>query len=426
MIHIVEGCQRSFHLYAPGCRSNGAEGEAFAALLERAGWTRAAALPGCAVALLSGCVVTARAERDARRYALRARREASGIRVVAAGCLAERLDRFPGGPLGADLVVPLRDRSRLPGLVEALVGGAPPPPEGEEQGFFFQPTRRPAGRTRYFFKVQDGCDAACAYCLVRVVRGGVSSLPSGIVLEHARALLEGGVREIVLCGTHLGAWGRERGERLAGLVRSLDALPGEWRWRLSSLEPWDLDDELLEALSDASRFCRFFHIPLQSGSDRVLAAMGRPGSAAGLAALLDRVRARFPSARIGTDVMAGFPGETEADAQTTLDFVASSPLDYLHVFPFSSRPHRPDLRPDLAPAALTARADALRALDRRLREADRARRTGGRSVAVTAPWGGILEENLSCRFGAPPPAERLVPVRIIGWEGATARVEFAV
>jgi threonylcarbamoyladenosine tRNA methylthiotransferase MtaB len=371
-------------------------------------------------------VVTARAERDARRYVLRARRESPGVRVVAAGCLAERLVRFPGGPLQADLVVPLRDRSRLPGLVEALVGGAPTPPEGEGKGFFFQPTRRPAGRTRYFFKVQDGCDAVCAYCLVRVVRGGVSSLTAGRVLEHARALVEGGVREMVLCGTHLGAWGRDRGERLAGLVRSLDVLPGEWRWRLSSLEPWDLDDGLLEALSGASRFCRFFHIPLQSGSDRVLTAMGRPGSAAGLAALLERVRNRFPSARIGTDVMAGFPGETEADARATLDFVASSPLNYLHVFPFSPRPHRPDLRSDLAPAALTARADALKALDRGLREADRARRTGAPSAAVTAPWGGILEENLPCRFEEPPPPGRLVPVRIHGWEGATARVGIAV
>jgi threonylcarbamoyladenosine tRNA methylthiotransferase MtaB len=420
----MERCQRRFHLFAPGCRSNRAEGEAFAALLEGAGWVRdEAPAEGC-VALVAGCVVTARAERDARRYVRRARRKAPGVRIVAAGCLAERLERFPGPSWDADLIVPLRSRSRLPELLEGLEPGSAPP----EEGFFFVPVFKMAGRTRSFFKIQDGCDAACVFCLVRVVRGGVRSLPPGRLLAHAEELIRRGTREIVLCGTHLGAWGRDLPDRpdLASLLPRLDALPGEWRWRLSSLEPWDLSDALLDALAAARRFCRFFHVPLQSASERVLKAMGRPCSATDFFRRVDRVRRLFPGARIGTDVMAGFPGESAADAGETLERLEAAPLDYLHVFPFSARPHRPDLGPPLPPAEVTARAEALKALDRRLREADRARRVGTVSRALIAPWGGILEENLSCRFTVPPPAGRIVPARITGWEGATARAEVEV
>lgn len=414
-------------MFSPGCRTNRAEGEGFAALLEGAGWERSGEPAGCSVALVAGCVVTARAERDARRFIARARRVSPGIKVVAAGCLAERLERWPDPDLRADLTVPLRRRSGLAALVEGLAGGMIERPP-EDDGFFFVPTLKVRGRTRYFFKVQDGCDGACAYCLVRVVRGGGKSLPPGPLLAHVRALVEGGTREIVLCGTRLGAWGRDLGggAGLAALLSEMDALPGEWRWRLSSLEPWDLTDPLLDALAASKRFCRYLHLPLQSASDRVLAAMGRPYRAAEYLDLLHRVRRRFPMARIGTDVIAGFPGESEAEARATLDYLESAPLDYLHIFPFSPRPHRPDLRSTIQAAVLTARAGALKALDRRMREADRVRRTGMRSEAVTAPWGGILEENLSCRLREPAPAGRLIPVRMTGWEGATALAEIEV
>ena len=225
------------------------------------------------------------------------------------------------------------------------------------------------GRTRAFLAVQDGCDHACTYCITRVLRGPARSRPLDDAVQAARDLVAQNAQEIVLTGVSLGAYGRDLGMAagLATLVAAIVQTTGVPRLRLSSVEPWDVDDALLR-LFENPRLCRQLHLPLQSGSDAVLKRMGRRINTAQFAALVDAARAISPDIAITTDVIAGFPGETEADFAASLDFVTRMAFARLHVFPYSARPGTPAVRlPDPVPAAVrTERAARMRALGEQL------------------------------------------------------------
>ncbi len=190
-------------------------------------------------------------------------------------------------------------------------------------------------------KVQDGCDANCSFCIIPAVRGRSRSLPADAIIGQVVDLVERGYREIVFSGIHLGSYGRDLAGRLtlAELIRScLDAVPRLERLRLSSIEPLEVTDEVIDLVASHPRVAHHLHIPLQSGSGRVLRAMRRPYSPTTYSALLDRVRAGVPDAALGADVMVGFPGETDEDFMETFRLIEGSPLTYLHVFPYSARP----------------------------------------------------------------------------------------
>ena len=205
------------------------------------------------------------------------------------------------------------------------------------------PIRAFSGHTRAFVKIQDGCDARCAYCIVPQARGGNRSLPAADVLAQVGALVAAGYPEVVLTGVHLGTWGRDLAPRdtLAGLLARVVALPGLGRLRLSSIEPTEFTPELLELLASSPAICPHLHIPLQSGAASVLRAMGRPYGPAQFAALVGRLAATLPDPAIGADVIAGFPGESEEEFEETAVLIRSLPLTYLHVFPYSPRPGTP-------------------------------------------------------------------------------------
>jgi threonylcarbamoyladenosine tRNA methylthiotransferase MtaB len=268
----------------------------------------------------------------------------------------------------------------------------------------------------------------CAYCLVRRVRGPLSSLPPGRLLDHMRDLVEHGVKEVIFCGTRLGRYGHDlgAGASLARLATELESLSGDFRWRFSSLEPWDLDPDLVEALSGAKRFCKFFHLPLQSGSDDVLKRMKRPYRTADYLRLIESIKMRFPAARIGTDVIAGFPGETPAEFDESLAFLREAPLDYFHVFPFSHRPGLGTLPDEVRSSEINRRAAALKEMDTEKREIHRKNAIGRPMVALSIGERGILEDNLYCRFDTPQPPGVFVPCTVTGWEGASARVQLKV
>ena len=397
--------------------------------MEDAGWQRSPGAEGCDLALVAGCVVTQRAERDVRKFLNRLRRVSPSAKVAAVGCYAERLARFPDHETPSDLNVPLRERARLPRHVEALFSESPLPDDpAESDAFFFVPTFKTQEKSRYFFKIQEGCDAVCAYCLVRQVRGPLSSLPLDRLLDHMRRLIEHGVREVVFCGTRLGRYGHdlEDGTSLARLAGALEALPGDFRWRFSSLEPWDLHRDLLEELGGAKRFCKFFHLPLQSGSDEVLKRMKRPYKAADYLRLIERVKKRFPGVRIGTDVIAGFPGETPREFEESAAFLSACPVDYLHVFPFSHRPGLGALPGAMPASEIKRRAGMLKELDAEKREIHRKNGTGRPAVALSIGARGILEDNLYSRFDPPQAAGGFIPCLVTGWEGAFARVQLKV
>ena len=196
------------------------------------------------------------------------------------------------------------------------------------------------GRTRPVLKIQDGCSYRCSYCIIPSVRGDSRSLPPAEVVRQARLLLELGFREITLTGIHLGGYGRDAGrkETLAQLAQQLLKEERLERLRLSSIEPLEYTDELIDLVAESPKMAKHFHVPLQSGSDRILRLMRRPYLAEYYTDLVAKMRSRVPDAAIGADVMVGFPTETDEDHSGTVQLLEAAPMTYLHVFPYSHRP----------------------------------------------------------------------------------------
>ena len=197
-----------------------------------------------------------------------------------------------------------------------------------------------SGHSRALVKVQEGCDEFCAYCLIPYLRGPVRGRPPKEIVAEVTRLVDGGFREVVLTGIHLGAYERcpDIDESLPGLLERLLRIPGRWRLRLSSVEPMDLDDRLFEVMASSSRMARHLHLPLQSGTGRTLERMGRRYTPSQYCELVDQARGHMPDLGLSTDVMVGFPGEEEEDHSRTLDFARKIRFSRIHAFPFSVRP----------------------------------------------------------------------------------------
>ncbi len=338
-----------------GCKVNQAETEAIAAGLARVGFRRVSFDERADVYVINTCTVTHVADRKSRNLIRQARRMNEQALVVATGCYVEVSSEQVRQLGGVDLVIGNKDKARL---VQAILGACP---------VAGQPVAAARSRTRSFLKVQDGCDNCCTYCIVPRARGRSRSEPLAEVLAAAQACVAEGCREIVLTGVHVGAYGRDRGASrraaeaasagLADLLRNLLGQTGVERLRLSSLEPEDLGDELLALWREhPHRLCRHFHLPLQSGSDDVLRRMGRRYRSADYAALVERVREAVPEAAITTDLMVGFPGESEADYAASREFVGALRFAGLHVFRYSPRPGTAAARlPEQVPAAAAKR-----------------------------------------------------------------------
>jgi threonylcarbamoyladenosine tRNA methylthiotransferase MtaB len=370
--------------------------------------------------VVNTCTVTARSDSRCRQALRRARRTSPAAAVIAVGCYAQaqagRLAEMPevdlvlGNREKGAIFAHLDDEGRPRGArVSAPAAEAAPPGP-------FVPIRAFSGRTRAFVKIQDGCDAACSYCIVPRARGPNRSLPEEAVVAQVETLVRAGYREVVLSGVHLGCWGRDLDGRrtLAALLARLQAVAGLERLRLSSIEPTEFTPELLAALAAAPKICPHFHVPLQSGSARVLRAMRRPYAPGVFAALVERLAAARPAPGIGADVIAGFPGETEEEHEETARLIRSLPLTYLHVFPFSRRPGTPAaaLPGQLRREERERRAEHLRRLGHEKAEAFRARHVGAtvRVLVETRPERGtglacgLTDNYLRIRIDAPADA----------------------
>ncbi len=330
-MHNGRPTSHSFHIITAGCKVNQYESEMMREELIAAGWAERPDEPD--VVVVNTCTVTHRADAKARRAIRRAAREHPGCRIAVTGCAVERDRGFCDGLPGVWRVL---GNDAKPFIAQALAGenghlSAEARPFGRGISGF-------SGHTRAFVKVQDGCSAGCTYCIVPAVRGRERSRPSGeVVAEVAR--LAGRFHEIVLTGIHLGRYeDPDAGIGLAGLAsRLLGDTPIE-RLRLSSIEPGEVTDELISLCARSDRLCPHFHVPLQSGSDRVLGRMNRPYTAAEYLALLDRLRGELDRPAVSTDVMVGFPGETAADFGRTLAVCEQAQFARIHVFPYSDRP----------------------------------------------------------------------------------------
>jgi threonylcarbamoyladenosine tRNA methylthiotransferase MtaB len=250
----------------------------------------------------------------------------------------------------------------------------------------------PADRTRPILKIQDGCNNRCSYCVIPFVRGRSRSLPPDEVLEETRKLVAAGAKEIVLSGINLGSYGRGLEPRvdLAGLLRRIRHETALEQLRFSSIEPQDVTEDFIALVAASPRIAPHFHVPLQSGSDRILRAMHRWYRAAHYAERIRLIRRALPDAAIGADVIAGFPGETDEDFAATFEFIACLPFSYLHVFSFSARPgtKAADLGAPVSRAVTRDRARALRALGQQKSAAFRELQAGRTVRALTLARGG--------------------------------------
>ncbi len=338
-------------LHSLGCRTNQVETEALRTELEGAGenlhfvsWSEVAD-----VYVLNSCTVTARADRQARQRIHRAHRLAPDAPIVVAGCYAESNAGVVAGLSGVAAVVGPGRRAQLASVVRASLQGRLEPETvhtGGFEGLRELPGHRVtdfARRTRAPIKVQEGCDHRCSYCIVPSVRGASRSLPIDVAVEDARRLASAGHPEIVIAGTHIGRWGRdlEPASRLVDLLRSLLARVDGPRFRLSSLDPHEVDDGLLEMLRDEPRLCRHLHLTLQHCDPGVLVQMGRRAPRDGFGETLARIRGGVPRIGLGADVIAGFPGESRDTFDAMLRILGDAPLTYLHAFGYSPRPGTP-------------------------------------------------------------------------------------
>lgn len=340
---------------------NQVESESLRARFAALGHAAAASPEEADLVVVNTCSVTAKADRDCISFLKRTAAANPKAAIAVTGCLATLEPAKVIAAVPKASVFTNSDKENIP----SLVCGAPSRPDFfSVEGF--------KGRSRAFVKVQEGCDLKCSYCLVNLARGKVSSKPLKAAAAEIKKLVSAGFAEIVLCGTRLGIYRcPETGADLAALVSELFALPGSFRVRFSSIEPGEINTPLLRALAvPGGRFCDYFHVPLQSGSDAVLRAMGRNYDAAFYRGRVEEIRSFFPSAGVYADIIAGYPSETEGEFLKSADFVRSCGLSGLHVFSFSARPGtRAAALAPLPAGTVKARSEALRALDLGLRSA---------------------------------------------------------
>jgi threonylcarbamoyladenosine tRNA methylthiotransferase MtaB len=396
----------AFFIQQFGCRATQADGAAIERQLLNRGYSLAACATSAEVVVFNTCTVTASADAQARDAIRKLHVNSPNTKIIVTGCYAQRVPQeiaaLPGvtcvvgnshKPQIPDLVVnrtqaydtafvPLpalisptsraaEDTDQLPAIetaipqAEILVGDI-----SEQQEILVAPVLGgESNHTRPTLKIQDGCNNRCAFCVIPFVRGTSRSLPPENILRELRNLSDAGHKEIVLSGINLGAWGRDLSPRceFLDLLRKILDETDVPRLRLSSIEPLDVTRDMVALFASSPRLAQHFHMPLQSASDKILAAMSRWYRSEHYARRIDFIREQLPHAAIGADVIAGFPGETEADHAATLNFIDSRSFSYLHVFSYSVRPGtRAALLPGhVSPPTIKCRARELRALSER-------------------------------------------------------------
>jgi threonylcarbamoyladenosine tRNA methylthiotransferase MtaB len=403
----------SFFIEQFGCRATQADGAALERQLLDRGCTSASTAAAADIIVVNTCTVTASADAQARDAIRKLHAANPAVRIIATGCYAQRAPEelatlpgvswvvgnshkpqipqlvdslsipalsesansfFPAAALHSDSTVPFHSsggaqlylerqrRDAAPQLGSILTGNI-----FDRTEFLSAPVLGGEGNhTRPTLKIQDGCDSRCSYCVIPFVRGKSRSLPPGKVIQEIQHLAEAGYREIVLSGINLGTYGRDLSPRVEfeNLLRRILNETSVERLRISSIEPLDVTQDLVDLFASTDRIAQHFHMPLQSGSDRILAAMHRWYRAEHYARRVELIRDRLPHAAIGADVITGFPGESEDDHAATMAFIERLPFTYLHVFSFSKRPgtKAAALSNEVPGAVIKRRARELRAL----------------------------------------------------------------
>jgi len=322
-----------FYIKTLGCKVNQYESQMIRENFLKAGYTEAENSDEVDVCVVNTCTVTSASDSKSLK-SIR-----SGLRrkdkcVIATGCMIDSSDLDLHKLKGVDFIIKNRDKYNIPYIIKGQ-GTMGKGQGGGIAGF--------EGHARAFVKVQDGCDNRCAYCKVSIVRGRSRSRPSEEVLRECKVLIGNGYKEIVLTGICLGAYGRDisKDTDLSKLIKELCKIKGDWRLRLSSIEPKDVTDGLILQIKSEEKLCKHLHIPFQSGDDEILKKMTRPYTADDYRGIVNKLREAIPDIAISTDIMVGFPGEKEANFQNTMGFIKEIRPMRLHTFGFSKRPGTP-------------------------------------------------------------------------------------
>jgi threonylcarbamoyladenosine tRNA methylthiotransferase MtaB len=404
-----------FSIVTFGCRVNQADSLHLEEDLRRRGG-EPASTETADVVIVNTCSVTASADQGARQTIRRIARLNPAAKIVATGCYATRRPDEVASLPGVVRVVRNDDKLQLPELIdmptsERFAGGEGPCGLPLEPGM--------AGRTAFTLRVQTGCDQTCSYCIIPMTRGAARSMPLAAVVREARRVAESGFKEIALTGVHLGSYGRDLAppSSLFKLLHALQDAELDATFRISSLEPMDCTPDIvsLVALSGGT-FAPHFHLPLQHASDRMLAAMQRPYTLARYRALVDSIIDRLPHASIGSDMIAGFPGETDDDFAKNLAYLESSPLSHLHVFPYSDRPGTvaSSMRDKVDGDCIRRRGAALREVGARLAIRFRESQVGTIRPGLTLDDGTLVvtDNYLKVRIAAGFPRNERIRVRL--------------
>lgn len=322
---------KKFKIVTLGCRTNQYESQAYQDQLLALGYTPAEAEESAEICIINTCTVTESADSSSRHAIRKLARENSGSQLLVTGCFAERQPQIVQELEGVSHVVPNRDKEKLLNYVF---------PEENLPEFSIQQFE---AHTRAFVKVQDGCNSFCTYCIIPYVRGRSRSRSVPEIIKEVEGLIANGFKEIVITGINVGDFDGavQKGEepvRLAELIRLIDQLPGLERLRLSSIDPDEVDEDLANAILNGRKTCHSMHIVLQAGSNVILKRMNRKYTRQVFLETIDRLRAADPHFTFTTDIIVGFPGETEADFIETLDVMRYVKFAKVHMFPYSDRP----------------------------------------------------------------------------------------
>lgn len=343
---MTHGKRVAFHTL--GCKVNQGESDALAGLFAAKGYLIVPGTEPADIVVINTCTVTQISDRKSRQVIRRFHRQNPNAILVVTGCYAQTAPDEVLGLAGVNLVVGTNDRTRIVELVEEWANGQGRPAAsvnlvadiGQARSFEELPAVSEVSRARANLKVQEGCNLFCTYCIIPYARGPVRSRPIASVLEEARHLVDKGFKEIVITGIHTGAYGADLGLELADLIENLLSVSGLERLRISSVEPQEFTPRLLDLIHHP-KICRHFHVPLQSGSDKILKKMARRYTVAEYLQVLASLRERIPAVAVTTDVIVGFPGEEEEDFQATVNTCSKAKLAGIHVFPYSPRKGTP-------------------------------------------------------------------------------------
>jgi threonylcarbamoyladenosine tRNA methylthiotransferase MtaB len=386
----------TYRIHFLGCKSNQSDALSYAGILDRAGWRQAGEGEAPALLLVQSCTVTMSADAQARQLVRKLKRENHDAKVLMTGCFAQQPEASASLP-EADYVVGNLNPRKWEILSEIA---------GRPIRELYPDFPMPAGtsRTRPYIKIQEGCDAKCSYCIIPSVRGKSRSLPPEEVLRRIEHFRDSGLKEMIFTGISMGGYGKDLSPKtsLSALMRRVDALPGDFRIRLSSLEPEEIDDEFIEVYTSSSRFQPHLHIPLQSASDRVLKQMRRQYLFRRYDSILKLISGRIPDLNLGTDLLVGFPGEDRDAFDETYRYFSETSFAYAHVFPFSRRPGTPAalFRPVAREGEIAERASVLRAVAQEKSRSYRERFVGRtlRALILNATGEALTDNYIRVQF----------------------------